>query len=50
MALPGLVLQDPTLMARSKLDIEHVLADPNGFSNHPHGSSPPEGWPVDLTF
>jgi hypothetical protein len=41
----GLVLQDHTLLARAKADIEGVLADPNAFSNHPHGTSPPEGWP-----
>ena len=41
----GLVLQDEKLLARATLDIERVLADPNGFSNHPHGSNPPEGWP-----
>lgn len=40
----GLVLDEPTLLARTKADISYVIENAQ-FTNHPHGTNPPEGWP-----
>jgi hypothetical protein len=40
----GLVLNEPTLLERVKADISYVIENAQ-FTNHPHGSNPPEGWP-----